>query len=147
MSKRDKIDTSGCYFCARQTDIHAHHIVPDRFNGKETRENLVGVCERCHKKLERLYDKRFYERLGIDDSTGERKNHFPCTMNCNNRGKVRLSFKGFNGWYCLQHATEMCEHHDFVTIHEDLTGRIETRNEWIQNIEEVSRNAYERSND
>lgn len=75
---REKVDLSACHFCAKVNDIEVHHIVPQRFNGSDARENLVAVCDRCHEKLEALYDKRFYESLGIEDESGERELHFTC---------------------------------------------------------------------
>lgn len=118
---RDKIDTDRCHFCPRQTDIEAHHIVPQRFNGRDRRENLVGVCERCHKKLEALYDKRFYEKLGITDEDGERKAHFECLMaDCSKRAKVKLS--GYtSSWYCFDHAVERARSWHSFTVLENLT--------------------------
>jgi len=70
-----------CYFCPQRHDLEEHHIVPVRFGGVDAKANIVTVCERCHKKLERLYDARFYEHFGIADETGERKAHHPCDMN------------------------------------------------------------------
>jgi len=66
-----------CYFC-QSWDTEEHHIIPQRFGGPDTRENVVELCNHCHKKMERLYDQQFYEWFGIDDSKGERKYHRPC---------------------------------------------------------------------
>lgn len=134
MSYREKINTDGCYFCARTTDIEVHHIVPQRFNGSDKRENLVGVCERCHKKLEGLYGKRFYEKLGIADDKGERSAHFECSLSdCGNRAVVKCAERGYSGaWYCLHCATRLYDHWEKGTIKEDHSGRMETRAEWIE---------------
>lgn len=102
---RERINSEKCYFCPRRADIEAHHIVPKRFNGSDQRENLVGVCERCHAKLERLYDKRFYEKLGIADETGERYVHFECTRyDCDERADEKVYVAGHVVWYCNDHA-------------------------------------------
>jgi len=127
---RDKIDTERCHFCPKQRDIEAHHIVPQRFNGSDARENLVGVCDRCHKKLETLYDKRFYERLGIDDETGERQQHFECFV-CDDRAEVAMTYKADELWFCVYHATERYSNGREWTIHNDLSGRMMARTEWI----------------
>lgn len=66
-----------CYFCNAQ-GTEEHHIIPQRFDGPDKSTNIVGVCKPCHKKLERLYDKSFYEWFGIEDEKGERKYHQPC---------------------------------------------------------------------
>lgn len=56
---------SSCYFCpeTESTAIESHHIVPRRFGGSDTEENKVDVCANCHRKLEALYDTRFYKKI------------------------------------------------------------------------------------
>lgn len=57
-----------CYFC--RDDCHVleeHHIVPERHGGSDADRNKVALCPTCHAKLERLYDRRFYQSLGIGD--------------------------------------------------------------------------------
>jgi hypothetical protein len=144
---QDKINDSSCHFCARRREIEAHHIVPQRFNGRDTRENLVGVCERCHKKLERLYDKRFYEQLGIDDSKGERTPHFGCMIpDCTDYAEVRLGGRA-SAWYCKHHATTMMEQNPHRTVSEDLVGSMETRAAWLRDNPEYSWKRSEVSHD
>jgi len=64
-----------CYFCGGGEGVlETHHIVPRRFGGSDEAENLVDLCPTCHQKLERLYDRRFYEEVeaGLgDDDLGE----------------------------------------------------------------------------
>jgi hypothetical protein len=106
---RKKIDTDKCYFCPKRIDIEVHHIVPQRFNGTDKQENLVALCDRCHKKLERLYDKRFYQRLGIKDTKGVRKNHFEC-LTCDSRADVKVAKVGMEpDWYCYECAVDFVE--------------------------------------
>jgi len=97
-----------CYFCPQTHNLETHHIVPQRKNGSDARENLVVVCERCHKKLETLYDKRFYERLGLSDDRGDRRSHFACARGrCGSKGRVKLE-NGYtvSDWLCPRHAAE-----------------------------------------
>lgn len=53
-----------CYFCSETECLEEHHVVPRRYDGSDEDENLVKVCPTCHRKLESLYDKSFYERIG-----------------------------------------------------------------------------------
>lgn len=59
---------TACYFCDETACLEEHHIVPRRFGGSDDSANLVRVCPTCHRKLESLYDKRFYDQLGVDSS-------------------------------------------------------------------------------
>lgn len=72
-SKRDE-----CYFCGCGGPLEEHHVIPQRFGGPDTRENTVELCQLCHQRLERLYDKSFYEWFGIEDESGKRKFQRPC---------------------------------------------------------------------
>ena len=74
-----------CYFCPEDRNLDEHHIVPQRFGGSDSAVNVVTVCERCHDKLERLYDKRFYQHFNIEDEKGERLYHIQCRWHdCDN---------------------------------------------------------------
>jgi hypothetical protein len=132
---RDKVDTDRCYFCPRKTGIEVHHIVPDRFNGTDRRENLVALCERCHKKIEALYDKRFYRALGVADATDERQNHFQCQDGrCHAQATVKLQKTGYESmWRCLTHATEILDGADqkYWQVLQDITGRLNGRIRWL----------------
>lgn len=80
-----------CYFCGCGPPLREHHIIPQRFGGPDTKDNIVELCDLCHKKLERLYDKSFYEWFGIQDETGERKFHRQCGHSeCTNQAKVQI---------------------------------------------------------
>ncbi len=65
MSDEPQFDRSNCYFCHNEHTelLETHHIVPRRFNGSDDPKNLVSVCPNCHRKLERLYNKRFYDTV------------------------------------------------------------------------------------
>ena len=68
MTPNPQYDRGTCYFC-HEPDTHlleTHHIVPKRFGGSDDAENLVRVCPNCHERLERLYDGRFYDALGVE---------------------------------------------------------------------------------
>jgi len=60
------MNNTSCYFCGEPSQLEQHHIVPRRFDGSDDDENLVRVCPTCHEKLESLYDKRFYDALGVE---------------------------------------------------------------------------------
>jgi len=88
--KRDK-----CYFCESGPPLREHHVIPQRFDGPDTAENIVELCDLCHKRLERLYDKSFYEWFGIDDESGARKYHRQCQMrDCKNQAKLEAFMNG-----------------------------------------------------
>jgi len=58
-----------CYFCGGGEGVlETHHIVPKRHAGSDRKENLVDLCPTCHERLERLYNKRFYARLGVGNA-------------------------------------------------------------------------------
>jgi len=54
-----------CYFCGSDGPIQTHHVVPRRYDGSDDEENLVDLCCNCHQRLEKLYDKRFYEEISV----------------------------------------------------------------------------------
>lgn len=53
-----------CYFCESDGPIESHHIVPRRYDGSDHGSNIVDLCPTCHERLERLYDKEFYAKIG-----------------------------------------------------------------------------------
>jgi len=70
MTDNPQYDRVTCYFrlSEERQILEEHHIVPRRFDGSDDDENLVRVCPTCHQKLERLYDDRFYDELGVESS-------------------------------------------------------------------------------
>lgn len=96
MSKRKSSNYHGgkrdgeCYFCGSGPPLEEHHIIPRRFGGPDKRSNIVSLCQLCHQRLERLYDKSFYEWFGIDDEKGKRTYHRQCEIDsCKNQAKVK----------------------------------------------------------
>ena len=41
-----------CKCCDSKINLHVHHIIPYRKNGKDILENLEIVCSKCHPKIE-----------------------------------------------------------------------------------------------
>ena len=88
-----------CKFCEENDPdaLEEHHIVPRRYNGSDKEENIVKVCASCHRKLESLYNNRFYEK--VQDKEYECpycgmphrgfEDHKEHTMQCNEHEKVR----------------------------------------------------------
>jgi len=66
---RPEIETESCKFC-NEVDpdaLEEHHIVPKRHGGSDKESNLVTLCASCHRKIESLYDKEFYQELAEDN--------------------------------------------------------------------------------
>ena len=46
------VELSGkCELCGNTENLEAHHIIPVAYGGPETEDNLICVCQACHKKL------------------------------------------------------------------------------------------------
>lgn len=43
-----------CVMCGKKGKLHAHHIVPVRVSKDNSMNNLVSVCNKCHRKLEEV---------------------------------------------------------------------------------------------
>jgi hypothetical protein len=71
---------ANCYFCESTDDIEEHHILPQRFDGRDQPTNVVDVCHDCHWKLERLYNKDFWEAIGVDDPRATKESHVLCSI-------------------------------------------------------------------
>lgn len=85
-----------CYFCGSGPPLHEHHVIPQRFDGPDTKNNIVELCGSCHKKIERLYDKSFYEWFGIEGEKGERTYHRQCeNADCKNQAKMKIENRSF----------------------------------------------------
>lgn len=61
--------TEHCPFCEVSNPVvfERHHIVPRRFGGSNSEENLKTLCRNCHQVVENMYDDRFYRELGVLD--------------------------------------------------------------------------------
>jgi len=43
-----------CVMCGKKGKLHAHHIIPVRISKDNSLNNLVSVCNKCHRKLEEV---------------------------------------------------------------------------------------------
>jgi len=105
MSKENQIDRDGCYICdgGNADVLERHHIVPRRFGGSDSAENLVDLCPSCHEVLERLYDKRFYDVLGV--SKEEKDFDYLC-VEAECCAHATQKFTGVQDVFCCdEHAT------------------------------------------
>jgi len=93
-----------CYFCESTDDIETHHILPQRFNGSDAESNLVDLCHDCHWKLERLYNKEFWEAIGVDDPRATREGHVVCEYHqCMEHATNRVPTPTGIAHYCDEH--------------------------------------------
>ena len=105
-----------CYFCGSTTDIEEHHILPQRFDGSDAEKNTVDVCHECHWKLERLYNKDFWEAIGVDDPRSTKESHVVCDIH----GCVKPSVQRYGTskgivYRCEEHKQEFKENTDTNT--------------------------------
>lgn len=65
-----QVDGQRCFICGDSNpDRHQeHHIVPKRYGGSDKSKNLVTLCAGCHQAVEKIYNKRFYQELGVEQS-------------------------------------------------------------------------------
>jgi len=63
--------SESCHFCGETDVLQEHHIVPRRYDGSDESVNLVTLCPTCHRKIESMYDKRFYDALGVEKATAD----------------------------------------------------------------------------
>jgi 5-methylcytosine-specific restriction endonuclease McrA len=54
----DKRDGEFCRRCCRRKSTQYHHIKHRSNGGKETVENLIRLCEPCHKAWHKIKDRR-----------------------------------------------------------------------------------------
>ena len=43
-----------CVMCGKKGKLHAHHIVPVKISKDNSINNLISVCDKCHRKLEAI---------------------------------------------------------------------------------------------
>jgi len=94
-----------CYFCESTDEIEEHHILPQRFDGSDQPTNVVDVCHDCHWKLERLYNKDFWEAIGVDDPRATKESHVLCSVHDCMEHSVGLFLIGGG------HTDPRCEKH------------------------------------
>lgn len=65
------VEARECFICGehRPNSVETHHIVPRRYGGTDSPENLVDLCSNCHAAIEKLYTDDFYERLGVEEGS------------------------------------------------------------------------------
>jgi hypothetical protein len=58
--------SEACFICGEDnpTVLQEHHVLPRRYGGGDSDENLVTLCANCHEAVEKIYDDSFYERAG-----------------------------------------------------------------------------------
>lgn len=55
-----------CFICGEDNPnvLQEHHIVPRRYGGGDSDDNLITLCANCHEAVEKIYDDDFYARAG-----------------------------------------------------------------------------------
>lgn len=87
-----------CYFCESDSELEDHHIVPQRFQGSDSKSNIVTLCHDCHWKLERLYNKDFWEAIGIEDPRTTQEKHITCEYHgCTSQATEKCEIAGIGG--------------------------------------------------
>lgn len=108
---------SSCYFCGSEEEIEEHHIVPQRLGGSDKRSNTVDLCHDCHWKLERLYNKEFWEAIGIEDPRTTRETHITCEYHsCTNPATTSYSVVGLGSSSRETGYVYRCDEHSTVEI-------------------------------
>lgn len=56
---------NACFICANRNEnvLEEHHIVPQRYGGKDTDENTVLLCSNCHTAVEKIYSVKKVEEI------------------------------------------------------------------------------------
>jgi hypothetical protein len=87
--------TEKCFICgdARENSLETHHLVPKRYGGTDTQENLVDLCASCHAAIEKLYDDGFYERLGVSKERKSTDLGQCMSKNCTSTKTVKIENK------------------------------------------------------
>jgi hypothetical protein len=100
-----------CYFCGQKESIEEHHILPQRFDGSDRKSNTVNLCHSCHWKLERLYNKDFWDAIGVEDPRSTKETHLTCEHHgCLNQavGDFRTTV-GIVTYRCKEHKPSNSE--------------------------------------
>lgn len=56
---------NACFICGNRNEnvLERHHIVPQRYGGKDTEENTVLLCSNCHTAVEKIYSVKKVEEI------------------------------------------------------------------------------------
>lgn len=74
-----------CYFCGKKEPLENHHIVPRRLGGSDEEDNLLTLCSNCHSKIEKIYNDKFYSKIGVDvDGDRDQLGKYECSI-CNTK--------------------------------------------------------------
>ena len=46
--------------------LEQHHVLPKRYGGNDSKDNITTLCANCHKAIESIYDDTFFQDLGFD---------------------------------------------------------------------------------
>lgn len=97
-------ENTSCHFCKGGDGVtETHHIVPRRFGGSNDGENLVELCPTCHRKVESLYDRDFYQTLGVENEPNEPEQC--CFEKCTAETTNQLEFAH------IEETAPVCEAH------------------------------------
>lgn len=122
---------NACYFCGNDNDeiLQEHHIVPRRFGGSDEGENLVDLCPNCHRGIERLYNKRFYDALGVSPEDYQHPDLDPecAKRGCSSLDTTVVSTNGRHMSVCHAHlecSFKACQRSDVNIVGSDESGII-----------------------
>jgi len=56
--------TEDCEICGQHypNAMHYHHLIPRRYGGSNSDDNLILLCANCHGAIEQIYDRSFWEK-------------------------------------------------------------------------------------
>lgn len=56
-----------CFICGEDNPsvLQQHHAVPRRYGGEDTEANLYWLCANCHQAVEKIYNDKFYQKIGV----------------------------------------------------------------------------------
>jgi len=105
-----------CYICGEgnRDILETHHIVPRRFDGSDDAENLVDLCPSCHRAIERLYGKRFYDELGVSPAGEELDYGECCKSECRADATRHITGHTVDTYTCEEHST--CDHNNCTKL-------------------------------
>jgi len=56
--------TEECEICGQHypNAMNQHHLIPKRYGGSNSDDNLIVLCANCHSAIEQIYDRSFWEK-------------------------------------------------------------------------------------